>query len=67
MAIMNHWYVLLITLLFLAGLIALLVWTLRRVGSGRSRDSGLRILEERFARGEIDEQEFKQRKAALRG
>ena len=33
----------------------------------QSRDGALDVLEERFARGEIDEQEFRARRSALTG
>ena len=60
-------------LLFWAGVILLLVWGARAASDGgRSRGGGTRsraldILEERFARGEIDREEFEQRRSALRG
>jgi len=66
MPFVGHWYALLIVLLFWAAVIALIVWIVRRLGSPSGRDNGLRILQERFARGEIDQQEFEQRKAVLR-
>ena len=53
-------------------LIALVVWVLARSGRGgpsppgRTEADPLRILEERFARGEIDKEEFENRRAALR-
>lgn len=40
--------------------------TERGGGSGRSASSALEILEERFARGEIDRDEFEERRRALR-
>lgn len=48
--------------------IVVLVRTLtdRGTGSGRSASSALEILEERFARGEIDLEEFEERRRALR-
>lgn len=53
--------------------VALLIRSLRRAG-GRSGEPGvsteataLRILEERYARGEIDQEEFEERRRALRG
>jgi putative membrane protein len=58
-------------LLFWAGVILLVIWGVRAASSGgggdrRSEpDRALRILEERFARGEIDRAEFEERKAAL--
>jgi putative membrane protein len=52
-------------LLVLAALVGLGVWAALR-SSGRGRGStSRRILEERFARGEIDIEEFRSRLAAL--
>lgn len=68
---MGGWGWLWIILLSLA-LIALVVWVLTRSGrsdsspAGRTEVDALRILEERFARGEIDKDEFENRRAALR-
>ena len=48
--------------------IALVVWLVLTVGQSRGRDvpsSALRILEERLARGEIDAEEFRGRRAAI--
>jgi putative membrane protein len=65
MSFVNHAYVLLFMLLFWGGLIALAIWAVLRLSRGRPPDSALIILNERFARGEIDQQEYEQRKAAL--
>lgn len=68
---MGGWGWLWIILLSVA-LIALVVWVLARSGRGgpsppgRTEADALRILEERFARGEIDKDEFENRRAALR-
>lgn len=57
-------------LVFWVAVIALVVYAVRwftegrRPGAGRRNDA-LDILRDRFARGEIDEDEFKRRKAAL--
>jgi putative membrane protein len=64
-AFVGHWYVLLIVLLFWGGLIALVIWAVRRISAPRTSDNALSILNERFARGEIDQQEYDTRKAAL--
>jgi putative membrane protein len=64
--------------LFWGGIIALVVWGVRQFRPGPSSssfssspggdaDPALRILEERFARGEIDEDEFRRRREILRG
>lgn len=59
--------------LFWAGVVLLVVWGVRAMsGEGangrldRRRDA-LAILEERFARGEIDRDEFESRRATLEG
>ncbi len=55
--------------LFWFGVIALVVWAVRNVGDARTRsdESGraLEILEQRFARGEIDSHELNERRAEL--
>jgi putative membrane protein len=59
-------------ILFWAAIIVGIVWLVMwaaRMFPGRTHaaaDSALAILNERFARGEIDQAEYEQRKAALR-
>ena len=57
-------------LLFVAVLMVGVVLLVRALGergrSGESESSALRILEERFARGEIDRDEFEERRRTLR-
>ena len=69
MALVDHWYFLILTLLVYGGLIVLAVWLVLwaiRISPRRIRpDNALGILNERFARGELDQQEYEQRKAAL--
>ncbi|HEY3212179.1 MAG TPA: SHOCT domain-containing protein [Actinomycetota bacterium] len=48
-------------------LVALGIWAVRRFSEPRGDASARRILEERFARGEIDAEEFRSRLAALGG
>lgn len=66
-------FVLLVWLLVVAavvGGIVLLVRALRGSNEGQARrasSSALAILEERFARGEIDREEFEERRRALEG
>ena len=66
------WLVMTISmLLFWGALIALAVWAIRQLAAPRDRDRGerpasaLAILEERYARGEIDREEFERRRAVL--
>lgn len=58
-------------LLFWGGVIVLVVWAVRTASDGGRRDEDgnrpLRILEERFARGELDREEFEQRRSILEG
>jgi len=60
----ERWWVSVLMVVFWGGLIGLLVWAVRRF-TAQKPDSALTILQERFARGEIDQQEYDQRKAAL--
>jgi putative membrane protein len=57
------WWVLVIV-----GIVALVKWMAFSSAGGRSGGSGkaLDILKERYARGEIDEQEFQKRKSDLK-
>ena len=68
MPFLGHWYVIFALVLY-AGVIVLAVWLVLwaiRVAPGWIRpDNALSILNERFARGEIDQQEYDTRKAAL--
>jgi putative membrane protein len=55
-------------LLFWAGVIALIIWAVRGSSGSNTPDRGSRaieILEERYARGEIDRDEFQARRAEL--
>jgi putative membrane protein len=56
-------------LLFWVGVVVLIVWGVRQIGGNTSsNDAGnraLEILEERFARGEIDADEFQRRRSEL--
>ena len=65
----------LLMLVFWGGIIVLIVMLARWAGGfgpaeppvGRSHQSALEILDERFARGEIDKQEYEDRKRTLAG
>jgi len=56
-------------LLFWVGVVVLIVWAVRNVGNNKvERDTSNRaveILEERYARGEIDSDEFNRRRSEL--
>lgn len=58
------------SLLFVALIVIGVVLVLRQVPSGESRGgagSARQILDERFARGEIDQDEYRRRRASLEG
>lgn len=62
----------LFVILFWALVIAGIVYAIRAIGAGPARpDSGrnsaLEILKERYAKGELDTQEYEERKRALMG
>jgi putative membrane protein len=65
----GHFYVLLVTLVVFGAIVVAGVWLVLwaiRVSPRKIRpDNALGILNERFARGEIDQQEYEKRKAAL--
>ncbi|HSJ36567.1 MAG TPA: SHOCT domain-containing protein [Acidimicrobiia bacterium] len=55
-------------IIFWIAVAALIVWTVRSV-SGQARpdpDQAMRVLDERFARGEIDQQEYEERRRVLK-
>ncbi|MFC3454938.1 SHOCT domain-containing protein [Amycolatopsis speibonae] len=56
-----------IAVIVVAGLVTIAVILLRRYARPASgHDEALRILDERFARGEIDKAEYEERRAAIR-
>ena len=70
------WLGMIVPLLFWGGLLALIVWAVMRIspgGRGGSTPDGggprsaEDTLKERFARGEIDDEEYEQRLGVLRG
>jgi putative membrane protein len=66
MAFFGHVWALLVLVAFWVGVIALIIWVVRRLGpKSDTSASALSILNDRFARGEIDQQEYERRKAAL--
>jgi putative membrane protein len=69
MPFLGHFYALIVTLVFLAiivvGGVWLVLWAIRVSPSRVRPDNALAILKERFARGEIDQQEYEKRRDAL--
>ena len=70
------WLWMIVPLLFWGGLIALVVWAVMRIFPGqrvggepqeRGAQSAEEILRERFARGEIDAEEYEERRRFLHG
>jgi putative membrane protein len=56
---MSLWWILIVI-----GLVVLVRWMISS-GANPATDSALKILKERYARGEIDEQEYQKRKQDL--
>jgi putative membrane protein len=57
----------LVMVVFWGGLVAVIVWAIRGTGRPASRTSDAEsILEERFARGEIDAEELETKRSTLR-
>lgn len=70
------WLWMLLPLLFWGGLLAFAVWALTRIfpnrggsdaASGHGEDSAEEILQKRFARGEIDAEEYERSLEVLKG
>lgn len=64
---MEPWGWILMAVLWVA-IVASFVWALRSFGrtARPDPDQAMRILEERFARGEIDQQEYEERRRVLK-
>jgi putative membrane protein len=65
------WGMMLVWSVFAVAVVLSVVWAITRVGqtqppTDRGRPNPGQLLAERFARGEIDEEEFRVRRAALR-
>jgi putative membrane protein len=72
----GFWVMLVMMLVLLAAVLAFLYLLATRTGAAAGRDrevggstpgSADRLLDERFARGEIDEEEYRRRRAVLHG
>jgi putative membrane protein len=66
----DAWWMSVMMLVFWAVIIGIVVWAVRTAATGRaetgpSHRRALEILEERYARGEIDEDEFRHRRTIL--
>ncbi len=63
----NYAFELILMALFLILIVILIVWAIKSFGGhGRSGESALAILKERYAKGEIDHKEFEEMKKNLR-
>lgn len=64
--IIGAWFAsLLVPVIVIGGIIWLIAIVARRPNTGPSKSSALEILEERYARGEIDREEFLERRSLL--
>jgi putative membrane protein len=66
---LERWWVLVLFVLIYGGgavlAVWLVLWAIRVAPRGVRPDNALQILDKRFARGEIDQQEYEKRKAVL--
>ena len=61
-----NWPIMLLGMLLIAGVVLLAVWVSRQSGAGRGKEeTPVGILKKRYARGEIDKEEFEQKKREL--
>lgn len=64
------WWMALMMIVFWVGVAAVIVWIVRTSSHRSGDDSGSRaldVLDERYARGEIDDDEYHRRRETLRG
>jgi putative membrane protein len=62
-----NWAGMTLMMLILVALVAGFIWAAARPGAGDRQSTPLQILEERYARGEIDEEELRRRRQTLQG
>lgn len=61
-----NWLYMLFGMLLIVGIVLLAVWLFRQQGAGAGREeSPLEILKKRYAKGDIDKEEFEQMKEDL--
>ena len=61
-----NWLYMLFGMLLIAGIALLAVWVFRQSGAGHGKEeTPVDILKKRYARGEIDREEFEQKKRDL--
>ncbi len=60
-------FMLLIWVLIIAGIIALVRWLTQPASDSQRKHTPLEILQGRFARGDIDQDEFEKKKKVLHG
>lgn len=61
-----NWIFMLFGMLLIVGIVLLTVWLFRQSGARRDREeTPLEILKKRYAKGEIDKEEFEQKKRDL--
>ena len=60
-------FMILVWVLIIAGIIALVKWLMQSTSGSQRKKTPLEILQERFARGDIDEGEYERKKNILQG
>ncbi|MEE8388340.1 MAG: SHOCT domain-containing protein [Acidiferrobacterales bacterium] len=60
-------FMILVWVLIIAGIISLVKWLMQSTSGSQSKKTPLEILQERFARGDIDEGEYERKKNILQG
>ncbi len=67
MGIFGWAFMILVWVLIIAGIISLVKWLTQSTSGSQSKKTPLEILQERFARGDIDEGEYERKKNILQG